>query len=53
MAQFRAFTGSRCGKRPTCFAQKLVGQGHAPCLRSGSYSRPVSSLFQKSLRSDG
>jgi hypothetical protein len=20
MAQFRAFTGSRCGKRPTCFA---------------------------------
>ena len=29
MAQFRAFTGSRCGKRPTCFAQKLVGQGHA------------------------
>jgi hypothetical protein len=29
MAQFRAFTGSQCGKRPTCFAQKLVGQGHA------------------------
>jgi hypothetical protein len=29
MAQFRAFTGSRCGKRPTCFAQKLAGQGHA------------------------
>jgi len=29
MAQFRAFTRSRCGKRPTCFAQKLVGQGHA------------------------
>ena len=35
MAQFRAFTGSRCGKRPTCFAQKLLGQGHARvCARA-------------------
>jgi hypothetical protein len=29
MRQFRAFTGSRCGKRPVCFAQKLVEKGHA------------------------
>jgi hypothetical protein len=29
MRQFRALTGSRCGKRPDRFAQKLVGQGHA------------------------
>jgi len=29
MRQFRAFTGSRCGKRPDRFAQKLIGQGHA------------------------
>jgi hypothetical protein len=29
MRQFRAFSGSRCGKRPACFAQKLIGQGHA------------------------
>jgi len=29
MRQFRAFTGSRCGKRPDCFAQKLIEKGHA------------------------
>src|SRR6516225_10465380 len=29
MRQFRAFSGSRCGKRPACFAQKLIAQGHA------------------------
>ena len=29
MRQFRAFTGSRCGKRPACFAQKLLEKGHA------------------------
>ena len=29
MRQFRAFTGSRCGKRPACLAQKLVEKGHA------------------------
>jgi len=29
MRQFRAFSGSRCGKRPACFAQKLIGQRHA------------------------
>ena len=29
MRQFRAFTGSRCGKRPACFAQKLIEKGHA------------------------
>lgn len=29
LGQFRSFTGSRCGKRPTSFAQKLIGQGHA------------------------
>jgi hypothetical protein len=29
LGEFRAFTGSGYGKRPTSFAQKLVGQGHA------------------------
>ena len=29
LGQFRAFTGARFGKRPTSFAQKLLGQGHA------------------------
>src|SRR6516164_8625088 len=29
MRQFRAFTGSRCGKRPACFALKLIEKGHA------------------------
>src|SRR6516162_4187426 len=29
LGQFRTFTGSSFGKRPTSFAQKLVGQGHA------------------------
>ena len=29
MRQFRAFTGSRCGKRPNSFAQKLIENGHA------------------------
>lgn len=28
LSQFRAFTGSRCGKRPSAFAQKLIEQGH-------------------------
>jgi hypothetical protein len=36
LRQFRAFTGSRCGKRPNSFAQKLIGQGHARvCAQSG------------------
>jgi len=29
LRQFRAFTGSRCGKRPSSFAQKLIGKGHS------------------------
>lgn len=29
LGQFRAFTGARFGKRPTSFAEKLIGQGHA------------------------
>ena len=29
MRQFRAFTGGRCGKRPACFAQKLIEKMHA------------------------
>jgi hypothetical protein len=29
LGQFRTFTGASYGKRPTCFAEKLVGQGHA------------------------
>ena len=29
LRQFRAFTGSRCGKRPSSFAQELIREGHA------------------------
>jgi hypothetical protein len=29
LRQFRVFTGSSYGKRPTSFAQKLITQGHA------------------------
>ena len=29
LRQFRVFTGSSCGKRPTSFAQKLITQRHA------------------------
>src|SRR3974390_2192178 len=29
LRQFRAFTGSHAGKRPTSFAQKLLDKGHA------------------------
>ena len=29
LGHFRVFTGSRYGKRPTSFAQKLLKQGHA------------------------
>jgi len=29
LGQFRAFTGARFGRRPTSFAQKLIGRGHA------------------------
>ena len=36
LRQFCDFTGSHCGKRPTSFAQKLIGQGHARvCAQSG------------------
>src|SRR5215831_283084 len=28
LGQFRAFTGASYGKRPTCFARKLIEQGH-------------------------
>ncbi len=39
MGQFRSFTGNRCGKRPTSFAQKLIGQGHARvCAQLGKGS---------------
>ena len=48
MRQFRAFSGSRCGKRPTCFAQKLVGQGHARvCAQARNAS--LFHLFSRTL----
>jgi hypothetical protein len=54
LGQFRTFTGSRCGKRPTSFAQKIIGQGHARvCAQSrrGSlfhlFSRTVYSQMEK------
>jgi hypothetical protein len=33
LRQFRVFTGSSYGKRPTSFAQKLITQGHAKARR--------------------
>jgi|SRR5271167_1141117 len=54
LGQFRAFTGSSYGKRPTSFAQKLITQGHATArahLRGGSifhlFSRTVYSQMDK------
>jgi hypothetical protein len=48
LRQFRVFTGSSYGKRPTSFAQKLIAQGHATArayVRRGSifhlFSRTV------------
>ncbi|HTS59175.1 MAG TPA: hypothetical protein VMH03_16640 [Terriglobales bacterium] len=48
MRQFRAFTGSRCGKRPNCFAQKLIQQGHARvCAQARNAS--LFHLFSRTL----
>jgi hypothetical protein len=54
LGQFRVFTGSSYGKRPTSFAQKLVTQGHATArayVRRGSifhlFSRTVYSQMDK------
>jgi hypothetical protein len=48
MRQFRAFTGSRCGKRPACFAQKLIAQGHARvCAQARNAS--LFHLFSRTL----
>jgi hypothetical protein len=54
LGQFRAFTGSRYGKRPTSFARKLIQQGHATVrdyLRRGSlfhlFSRTVYGQIDK------
>ena len=48
MRQFRAFSGSRCGKRPACFAQKLIGQGHARiCAQARNAS--LFHLFSRTL----
>ena len=40
LGQFRTFTGSSFGKRPTSFAQKLVGQGHARIKRGWLAANP-------------
>ena len=53
MAQFRAFTGSRCGKRQPVLLKSCLGKGTPVCALSSSYRRRLHSLFQKSLRSDG
>jgi hypothetical protein len=54
LGQFRAFTGASYGKRPTSFAEKLVGQGHARICgqaRRGSlfhlFSRTVYGQMEK------
>jgi len=48
MRQFRAFSGSRCGKRPACFAQKLIAQGHARiCAQARNAS--LFHLFSRTL----
>jgi len=54
LAQFRTFTGTSYGKRPTCFAQKLTTRGHAVArdyLRRGSifhlFSRTVYGRIDK------
>jgi hypothetical protein len=48
MRQFRAFTGSRCGKRPDRLAQKLIGQGHARvCAQTRNAS--LFHLFSRAL----
>jgi hypothetical protein len=54
LGQFRAFTGTGYGKRPTSFAQKLTTQGHATVrdyLRRGSvfhlFSRTVYGQIEK------
>ncbi len=54
LGQFRAFTGTRYGKRPTSFAQKLIKRGHATVrdyMRRGSifhlFSRTVYGQIEK------
>ena len=48
MRQFRAFTGSRCGKRTACFAQKLIVQDHARvCAQARNAS--LFHLFSRTL----
>jgi hypothetical protein len=48
LGQFRAFTGSSYGKRPTSFAQKLITQRHAT---AGAYVRrcPIFHLFSRTV----
>ena len=41
LRQFRAFTGSRRGKRPSSFAQKLIGKGHSRVCAQA----PTAALF--------
>ncbi len=54
LGQFRAFTGTGYGKRPTSFAQKLIKRGHATVreyMRRGSifhlFSRTVYGQIEK------
>jgi hypothetical protein len=54
LGQFRAFTGASYGKRPTCFAEKLIEQGHARICgraRGGSlfhlFSRAIYGQMEK------
>jgi len=54
LKQFRAFTGASYGKRPSCFAEKLIEQGHARICgqaRGGSlfhlFSRTIYGQMEK------
>jgi len=48
LGHFRAFTGSAYGKRPTCFAQKPLKQGH-PSVRDYMRRGSIYHLFSKTL----
>jgi hypothetical protein len=46
LGQFRAFTGTGYGKRPTAFARKLLTRGHA-AIRERTRRGPVFHLFSR------
>ena len=48
LGQFRTFTGSCYGKRPTSFGQKLIGRGHAHVCAQ-SRRGPLFHLFSRTV----